>query len=181
MPLIIFLCEDVYNWELGFFIAIFFVMFLCFMFALFSKGQIPLDQMAVTFTCGIYIVIGFSLMQATVEFPFGKYLWLIGLLGTVMTDVFAYLCGRLLGRHKLIPDVSPKKTVEGSIGGVVFGILFIFLISLLIRALHPEIEIHYLRLVICAFLIVIAVIATIAIIGEVYRAYKDGVFSKEEA
>ena len=156
MPITIFLCEDVHNWELGFFIAIFFIMFLCFMTALFSKGEVPLDQMAISFTSGIYIVIGFSLMQATVEFPFGKYLWLIGLLGTVMTDVFAYMCGRFLGRHKLIPDVSPKKTVEGSIGGALFGMLFIVLISLLIRAIDNSVEIHYLRLGICAFLIVIA-------------------------
>ena len=37
------------------------------------------------------------------------------------TDSFAYFCGRLFGRHKLIPKVSPKKTVEGAIGGLVFG------------------------------------------------------------
>ena len=37
------------------------------------------------------------------------------------TDSFAYFCGRLFGRHKLIPRVSPKKTVEGAIGGLVFG------------------------------------------------------------
>ncbi|MBT3318221.1 MAG: CDP-archaeol synthase [Clostridia bacterium] len=38
-----------------------------------------------------------------------------------VTDSFAYFCGRLFGRHKLIPRVSPKKTVEGAIGGLVFG------------------------------------------------------------
>ncbi len=38
-----------------------------------------------------------------------------------LTDSFAYFCGRLFGRHKLIPKVSPKKTVEGAIGGLVFG------------------------------------------------------------
>ncbi|MBP5610924.1 MAG: phosphatidate cytidylyltransferase [Clostridia bacterium] len=39
------------------------------------------------------------------------------------TDTFAYFTGRFFGRHKLIPEVSPKKTVEGSVGGTVFCIV----------------------------------------------------------
>lgn len=40
---------------------------------------------------------------------------------TIMTDTFAYLTGMLIGRHKLIEDISPKKTWEGTIGGTLFG------------------------------------------------------------
>lgn len=38
-----------------------------------------------------------------------------------MTDTFAMLTGSLIGKHKMIPDVSPKKTWEGSIGGSIIG------------------------------------------------------------
>lgn len=45
--------------------------------------------------------------------------WLFGLLLIVFAgDTFAYLAGRFFGRHKLLEAVSPKKTIEGSIGGL---------------------------------------------------------------
>jgi len=40
---------------------------------------------------------------------------------TIMTDTFAYLVGRKWGKRKLCPDISPKKTVEGAIGGLIAG------------------------------------------------------------
>ncbi|MDR1778477.1 MAG: phosphatidate cytidylyltransferase [Clostridiales Family XIII bacterium] len=43
--------------------------------------------------------------------------WLV-LLTAFGTDIFAYFAGVTLGRHKLCPKISPKKTVEGSIGGI---------------------------------------------------------------
>lgn len=46
------------------------------------------------------------------------YLFLI----TILTDTFAYLTGLLIGKHKMIESVSPKKTWEGSIGGTFMGV-----------------------------------------------------------
>ena len=45
------------------------------------------------------------------------YLFLI----STMTDTFALFCGKKFGKHKLIPKISPNKTIEGSIGGSIFG------------------------------------------------------------
>ena len=53
-----------------------------------------------------------------------------GLLGVVFAgDTFAYLTGRLLGRHKLLESVSPKKTIEGSLGGLVGSALAGFVLG----------------------------------------------------
>lgn len=46
------------------------------------------------------------------------------------SDSGAYFVGRFLGKHKLCPSVSPKKTVEGSIGGIVTACIILFLFNL---------------------------------------------------
>jgi phosphatidate cytidylyltransferase len=48
---------------------------------------------------------------------------ILALVGTWMGDAGAYLVGRAIGRHKLAPRISPKKTVEGFVGGIVIGTL----------------------------------------------------------
>lgn len=50
-----------------------------------------------------------------------KWLLLYLIIIAVMTDTFAMIIGCLIGKHKLIPDVSPKKSVEGSIAGSLLG------------------------------------------------------------
>ena len=51
--------------------------------------------------------------------------WLVILSAiTAGSDSGAYYCGRAFGRKKLSPNVSPKKTVEGAIGGLVVGVAF---------------------------------------------------------
>jgi len=51
--------------------------------------------------------------------PFGKYLVWTVFIGAFLTDTFAYLSGRFFGKRKMLPHISPKKTIEGSIGGFV--------------------------------------------------------------
>ncbi len=53
----------------------------------------------------------------------GAWLLLIVALLTKVSDIGAFFVGSLIGRHKLIPSVSPGKTIEGTVGGIVFSVL----------------------------------------------------------
>ena len=58
----------------------------------------------------------------------GLFLVILGLCGAWLADSGAYFAGTFFGRHKLCPNISPKKTIEGFIGGTVTnGIIFIAL------------------------------------------------------
>ncbi len=69
-----------------------------------------------------------------------------------LTDTGAYLFGITMGKHKLAPKISPKKTVEGAVGGVVFCVVTVLLLSLFCQWVGRSIwgvqlQIRYLLLV----------------------------------
>lgn len=72
---------------------------------------------------------GLSTVHAT------TFIFMLLLIG--VTDAFSQLWGKLLGRHKLCPRVSPGKTCEGLAGGVLTAILTAFVISFLIPVSSP--------------------------------------------
>lgn len=74
----------------------------------------------------LYIILPFGLMNYFffLAGDFSNILLLLSLFILVWTgDVFAYLTGSFFGKHKLFPRISPKKTWEGSLGGLFFAIL----------------------------------------------------------
>lgn len=95
-----------------------------FMITVWLKGTVKFSKIAEIFGVGLYIIAALnSILYIRDIVGSGKYLYLLIFIGAWVTDIFAYLTGMLLGKHKLIPEVSPKKTVEGSLGGTLFCVL----------------------------------------------------------
>ena len=64
------------------------------------------------------------------------FTWLIFVI-TIVSDSMAYFTGKMFGSHKLIPSVSPNKTVEGSLGAIFFTVIACFLYSFLLGVKIP--------------------------------------------
>ena len=95
---------------------------------LYLKQEDPIGDWAYTMFSQLYIALPFSLLNVLAFRSSGyniQYTYLAPLAVFVflwINDTGAYLCGSLLGKHKLFPRISPGKSWEGSIGG---GILVI--------------------------------------------------------
>jgi len=63
--------------------------------------------------------------------PENVFYYLLTYLAVIwLSDTFAYFFGKSIGRHKLYEMISPKKTIEGSIGGIIGGFVGIYIIGL---------------------------------------------------
>ena len=84
----------------------------------------------VVLTLSVFISFSFSTLVLIRNAEHGLFLLFLVFVSSWGTDVGAYIIGSLLGKHKLCPLVSPKKTVEGAIGGIFFSILCVFICTL---------------------------------------------------
>ena len=109
---------------------IFVVMGNLFMMAFLYPRTTPLDTFGnITTTLYLGNFIFFYLLR---DLP-GGWSWILFLLAaTWASDTFAYFVGRSFGKHKLAPLLSPKKTIEGALGGVAGAVLVGFIFTLIV-------------------------------------------------
>lgn len=118
-----------------------------------------LDHFITGFTIGVSLLLVYYIFSKNNKLDFFGYLKYIALLGYIIfpfviitkvpmgkhgynpkilisifiliwtNDTFAYLVGKNFGKHKLLPSISPKKTVEGFMGGIIFSMVGGFLLA----------------------------------------------------
>ena len=158
MPMIpLFSDESTLILELGCIIG---YLVLTFTADVFARGKLDYTVTSSAFRGVLYVSLSFTCMTLLREE--GEYLYLLTFIGPWVSDSFAYFTGRFFGRHKLIPEVSPKKTVEGSIGGIVFAALSFVIYGIIIQKFFaPEIELNFLMLALSG-----AIVSVISQIGD---------------
>ena len=76
------------------------------------------------------LAFGFSCIGGVINHRDGLYYLLLTLNFSSVCDMGAYFVGSACGKHKLCPEISPKKTVEGAVGGIVSSIVVSVIILL---------------------------------------------------
>ena len=95
------------------------LVFYLFFAGVVSKGKLGADKLLSVFALAFYVTVSFGALTSL--FYQGSIFFPLVFVGAWVTDTFAYFTGFFFGKHKLIPEVSPKKTVEGAIGGTLFA------------------------------------------------------------
>lgn len=114
-------------------VALFLTIFITFASILFAKKEEVISHLGKIFLSIIYIVVPFTLI---VQIPFLNASFhyvnstILGVFILIWTnDSFAFLVGTNIGKHKLLKRISPNKTIEGFIGGLVFTFIASFILA----------------------------------------------------
>jgi cytidylyltransferase family len=85
------------------------------------RKKLSVEELGLNILSYLYISISLSYIFK-VELISHSYVWFIFILAYA-TDTFAYFSGKLFGRRKLIPQISPNKTIEGAVGGIIGAVV----------------------------------------------------------
>ena len=123
---------SVFLFPINFLLRILFIL-IPLLVALFSKNH-PFEKVVASlWTAMLFVALPCELMmdlyRSSAIFVGGKYLLIILFCLIWINDIFAYLTGMAIGKHKLFERISPKKTIEGSLGGLVMTILTAYLVN----------------------------------------------------
>lgn len=133
------------------------MLYLIYVFALviFSHGKILYADALTMCLTVFYILLAINMLVYIRDFEKGQYIYLLTFIGAWVTDTFAYFAGVLFGKHKLIEDVSPKKTVEGSIGGTLFCAIGFVVLGVVVAGIDSSVKPNLIFLAISGVLIAI--------------------------
>ena len=139
-------------------------LFFCILLA--THRKTPVEHIAMTFMISLAIPLSMAsaiYMRDTYGMAVGMLYLGMSLGGAWFSDTGAYFVGCAIGKHKLAPMISPKKTWEGVVGGIVVCLLGMLLLGKVFELLIPGAEVNYLALAVLApFASVISIIGDLS-------------------
>ena len=125
-----------------------------------SHGKLRVERIAMSAVAGLLIPYMLSALVRIMGMYEGRKLILIPFILAFLSDSGAYFVGCAWGKHKLAPNISPKKSIEGVVGGVAAAVIGMLLYCL-ICALAFENQVNY------AYAITYGVIGSLAgVVGD---------------
>lgn len=85
------------------------------------RGRAHFNAIVNIYFSALIVPLMLSAFVGILTLPEGKYMVLFPFAAAWFSDTGGYFIGRFFGKHKLCPRISPKKTVEGGVGGVIFA------------------------------------------------------------
>ena len=146
----------------GFIPAYLFTLYICIISVLCYK-TIHVGDILFAFA-GVYLIstaMALFVVRSCAEHRFAAF-WVVLILGIPwIADSAAYFVGGAIGKHQLAPIISPKKTIEGAVGGVLCATVVPLLIGLIFQLVYGQVTINYAILPVIGF-----VNALISILGD---------------
>lgn len=141
---------------------ILFIMLLL-MYTVISKNKFTFEDAGFVLIASIYVGIGFYFLIMTRSVGLNYVLYVLFVIWA--TDTGAYFCGNAFGKNKLWPEISPKKTIEGAIGGIVVATI----VGIMFHAIHPF---NHSMLLIISISIIISIIGQIGdLVASAYKRH----------
>lgn len=114
-------------------IALFILFCLLFIDIIASRGKVRFEHIAASFFAATFIPFFLSAFIRIDMGKLGNYNILLPFVAAFISDAAAFFVGISVGKTKLAPNISPKKTVEGAVGGFVFAVLAMLLYGFILN------------------------------------------------
>ena len=112
-----------------------------------SHVKVTFDKVAMCLVAGLLVPFLLGSIIRILDMKIGRYVVLIPFIVAFASDSGAYFAGMFFGKHKLAPVISPKKTVEGAVGGIVCAVacmvIYCLIMSLPVQSLNFRVNYLY--------------------------------------
>ena len=140
-----------------------YLLYLAFV-AVLAQGDLSFATVGGVFSASFYISAAFLSLSILRYLPNGMTFIVLVLICAWVCDIAAYFVGSMLGKHKLVERLSPKKTVEGSVGGIVFTALACLLYGWILARFFSLVP-NYVMLAVCGVLL-----SVVSQIGDLFAS-----------